>query len=355
MAHSAGVGRVSYQFGFQGPSVAVDTASSSSLVAVSQAMPSLLDGECNLAVAGGANAILDPTNTLLLCKTGMLAPDGRCKSFSAAADGFGRGEGCGMVVLKRKSDAERDGDHILATICGAAVAHNGFSGGLTAPNGRSQERMIRDALMSAGVQPADVQYLEAHGTGTRFGDTIEMQAAAAALGQGRAPDHPLLVGSVKANIGHLESAGGISGLIKLVLSMQHGLIPRQLHFDATESRHPMGSNSGQRRDRAHALARRGGRASPAITALGMSGTNAHLVLVRRTAKPDTDEAEHIAPRPCHLLPLSARTPDALRHVAHRLDDYLTDTAAANLADVCLHGRRRTKAFRASRRAGRGLD
>ncbi len=229
LAHSAGVGRISYEFGFQGPSMAVDTASSSSLVAVSQAAKSLLDGDCSLAVAGGANAILVPTNTLLLCKAGVLAPDGRCKSFSAEADGFAHGEGCGMVVLKRRSDAERDGDRILAVIRGSAVSHNGFSGGLTAPSGRSQERVIRDALDAAGVQPTEVQYLEAHGTGTRFGDTIEMQAAAAILGQGRTAEQPLLVGSVKANIGHLESAAGISGLIKLVLSMRHGVIPRQLH------------------------------------------------------------------------------------------------------------------------------
>ncbi len=231
LSHSAGVGRLSYMFGFEGPSIAIDSASSSSLVAVCQASKSLLESECNVALAGGVNAILTPTNSLLLCKAGMLSTDGRCKSFSAAADGFGRGEGCGVVVLKRRRDAERDGDRILAVIRGSAVSHNGYSGSLTAPSGRAQERVIREALEQARIKPADVDYLEAHGTGTELGDPIEMAAAAAVLGKGRSKQNPLLVGSVKANIGHLEAAGGISGLIKVVLSMQQGLIPRQLHFD----------------------------------------------------------------------------------------------------------------------------
>ena len=231
LSHSAGVGRLSFLFGFEGPGVAVDTASSSSLVAVCQAARALLDGECNLALAGGVNAILSPVNSILLCKGGVLSPDGRSKSFSANADGFGRGEGCGVVILKRTSDAERDGDRILATIRGTAIGHNGNNGGLTAPSGKSQQQMMRRALANAGIQPSEVQYLEAHATGTELGDPIEVQAAAEVLGRGRDEEHPLLLGSAKANLSHLEAAGGISGLIKVVLSMRNGVIPGQIHFD----------------------------------------------------------------------------------------------------------------------------
>ena len=159
LSHSAGVGRLSYMFGFEGPSIAIDSASSSSLVAVCQASKSLLESECNVALAGGVNAILTPTNSLLLCKAGMLASDGRCKSFSAAADGFGRGEGCGVVVLKRRRDAERDGDRILAVIRGSAISHNGYSGSLTAPSGRAQERLIREALEHAQHQTSRCRLL----------------------------------------------------------------------------------------------------------------------------------------------------------------------------------------------------
>ena len=277
LSHSAGVGRISYLFGFEGPSVAVDTASSSSLVAVFQAMRSLQDGNCNLALAGGVNAILAPVNSLLMSKSGLLSPDGRCKSFSKSADGFGRGEGCGVVILKRLKDAERDGDRVMAVIRGGAVVHNGFSGGITSPSGKAQARVIDAALKDAGIAPSQVQYLEAHGTGTEFGDPMELGAAMKIYGKGRKQDEPLLVGSVKANISHLEAAGGSSGLIKTVLAIQHGLIPQQIHLDEPTPHIPWQRMPVQmiseNREWPGCETRTAG-----ITALGLVGTNAHLIL-----------------------------------------------------------------------------
>ena len=224
-------GRLSYVFGLQGPSQVVDTTCSSSLVSVHQACQSLRSRESNLALAGGVHLMLTPATYVFLSRAKALAPDGRCKTFDAAADGFSRSEGCGLVVLKRWSDARRDGDRVLALIRGSAVNHDGPSSGLTVPHGPAQRRVIREALRQARCKPWKVSYLEAHGTGTKLGDPIEVQAAAAAFGRGRASEHPLLIGSVKTNIGHLEAAAGIAGLIKVVLAMQHGVIPRQLHFN----------------------------------------------------------------------------------------------------------------------------
>ena len=238
LSHSAGVGRISYVFGFEGPSVAVDTASSSSLVALFQAVRSLQDHHCNMALAGGVNAILAPVNSLLMSKAGLLSADGRCKSFSADADGFGRGEGCGVVVLKRLSDAVADGDQVFAVVRGGAVVHNGFTSGITTPSGKAQGRVISEALQDAGITASEVQYLEAHGTGTELGDPMEMGAAVSVYGKGRKRDQPLLVGSVKGNISHLEAAGGVSGLIKTVLSMHHGIIPPQANFDSPSAHIP---------------------------------------------------------------------------------------------------------------------
>ncbi len=331
-SHSAGVGRISYLFGFEGPSIAIDSASSSSLVAVCQAVKSLMEGGCNLAVAGGVNAILSPTNTLLLCKAGMLSPDGRCKSFSADADGFGRGEGCGVVLLKRLRDAERDGDRILAVIRGTAISHNGHSGALTAPSGRSQERLLKQAVQDAGINPADVQYLEAHGTGTALGDPIELRAAAAVFGKGRSADQPLLVGSAKANIGHLEAAGGVSGLIKVVLAMQNDAIPRQIHFERPSPHIPW------KQIRAKIVTEEtpwpdAEKRIAGVSALGMSGTNAHVILeggAQPTLPPSGDQAD----RSHHLMVLSAKTPAALRALASRYLRWLRETDDINLADAC---------------------
>ena len=240
-AASMAVGRVAFQLGLEGPTMPVALNCASSLVAVHQAVAALREGEVDLALVGGVNAVLSAGLTREMAELGMLSPDGRCKTFDAAADGFVRSEGCGVVVLKRLGDAEADGDRIWGVIRGSAVNQNGASAGPTVPNGPAQERVIEEALTRAGVAPSEVDYLEAHGAGSELGDTIEVQAASAAYGRGRAAEQPLLIGSVKTNLGHLESAAGMAGLIKTVLAMQRGVIPRHLHFRNPPTRTSTGS------------------------------------------------------------------------------------------------------------------
>ncbi|MCR9201567.1 MAG: SDR family NAD(P)-dependent oxidoreductase [Planctomycetaceae bacterium] len=339
LSHSAGVGRISYVFGFEGPSIAVDTASSSSLVALHQAMRSLQDGHCNMALAGGVNAILAPVNSLLMSKAGLLSPDGRCKSFSAQADGFGRGEGCGVVVLKRLSDAVAAGDRVLAVVKGGAVVHNGTSSGITSPSGKSQSRVITEALRDAQVAPSQVQYLEAHGTGTEFGDPMELGAAAAVYGKGRKRDNPLLVGTVKANISHLEAAGGISGLIKTVLSIHRGVLPPQAHFEEPSPHIPwrrlpvkMVTEQTPWPEAEERLA--------GVTALGLVGTNAHVILgsppvptpAAENVMPLSTDSDQSSSDVWRLLTLSARSGAALRQLAAGYRDRLS--GADDLSDVC---------------------
>ncbi|HEY0302495.1 MAG TPA: polyketide synthase, partial [Rhizomicrobium sp.] len=229
-AFSVAAGRLSYILGLQGPCLTVDTACSSSLVALDLACQSLRAGRCDTALVGGVNLLLAPESTIYFCKVHALSPDGRCKTFDDSADGYGRGEGCGVVVLKRLGDALCDGDTIRAVVRGTAVNHDGRSNGLTAPNGPSQEAVIRAALADAGVEPGEVGYVEAHGTGTPLGDPIEILALARAYGPGRGPGGELIVGSAKTNIGHLEAAAGMAGLIKTVLALEHGEIPAHLHL-----------------------------------------------------------------------------------------------------------------------------
>ena len=229
-AHSVASGRLSYVLGFQGPALSIDTSCSASLVAIHAACQSLRAGESTLALAGGVNIICAPETSIALSKGHMLAPDGRCKTFDAAADGFSRAEGCGMVVLKRLSDARRDGDRILALVRGSAVNQDGRSGGLTVPNGPAQEAVIRAALTMAGLAPSDIGYVEAHGTGTSLGDPIEVRALGRVLGEGRDAADPLIIGSVKTNIGHVESAAGVAGFIKVVLALYNEEIPSHLNF-----------------------------------------------------------------------------------------------------------------------------
>lgn len=356
LSHSAGVGRISYVFGFEGPSVAVDTASSSSLVALFQAVRSLQDHNCNMALAGGVNAILAPVNSLLMSKAGLLSPDGRCKSFSAAADGFGRGEGCGVVVLKRLSDAERDGDNVLAVVRGGAVVHNGFTSGITTPSGKAQARVITDALQDAGIAPSAVQYLEAHGTGTELGDPMEIGAAVSVYGKGRKKNQPLLVGSVKGNISHLEAAGGVSGLIKTVLSLHHGIIPPQANFDAPSAHIPWKRMPVQMVTETTKWPEAEERFA-GLTALGLVGTNAHIVLSgaktdpadvdhSKTASDAADQAEDstakdlpventaAAERLSHLLVLSARDEQRLTEIAKSYLDHVKAEENLDLGDFC---------------------
>ena len=230
-ALSAISGRLSYFLGLLGPSVALDTACSSSLVAIHEACNSLQLGQCTLAIAGGVNVILSPDKTIHYSRSHMLAPDGHCKTFDAKADGYVRGEGGGILILKRLSDAKKDGDPILAVIKGSSVNQDGSSGGLTVPNRISQERLLKQAARRAKMNPQDIHYIEAHGTGTSLGDPIEMGAIINAYAQERPSSNPLWVGSVKTNLGHLESAAGAAGVIKIILALQHQLIPKHLHFN----------------------------------------------------------------------------------------------------------------------------
>ena len=277
-SHSAAIGRIAFTLGLEGPALAVDTACSSSLVALHQAVVSLQRGESDLALAGGVHAILSPMATEIFVKAGMLAPDGRCKTFDASADGFVRGEGCAMVVLKRLSDAEAAGDRIWAVVRGSAVNQDGASAGLTVPSGPAQERVIGEALSRAGLEPSEVDYLEAHGTGTELGDPVEAHAAAAAYGRGRDADRPLLIGTVKTNVGHLEAAAGVAGLVKTVLAMHHGMIPRHLHYETPSPRMDWARLPLRVVSEAVAwpVADRPMRAG--VSSFGFSGTNAHVIL-----------------------------------------------------------------------------
>ena len=335
---SASIGRVAFVLGLEGPAIAVDTACSSSAVAIHQAAAGLERGEADLALAGGVNAILINEGTELPRSAGMLAPDGRCKTFDAAADGYVRGEGCGMVVLKRLSDAERDGDRIRGVIVGSAVNQDGASAGFTVPNGPAQERVIGEALARAGLEPGSVDYLEAHGTGTELGDPIEVRAAAAAYGEGRDADRPLLLGSVKTNVGHLESAAGVAGVVKVLLAMRHGVIPKHLHFERPNPRLDWDSLPVRVTREATPWPENPGRPLRAgVSSFGFSGTNAHLILEawhqnqeqeRRSSDrhrpPQADETP-LAERPHRVIPLSAKTPGALRDLAARYRDWLSES------------------------------
>lgn len=277
-AHSAAANRLSYTFDFRGPSIAVDTACSSSLVAVHQACQSLRLGECSLALVGGVNVLLAPEPTIAFSQAHMIAPDGRCKTFDAAADGYVRSEGCGLVLLKPLSQALHDGDRVLAVLRGSAVNQDGASNGLTAPNGLAQEAVLRQALATAHVHPAQVSYVETHGTGTMLGDPIEVQALKTVLMQDRSTDQPCVLGAVKSNIGHLEAAAGIAGLIKTVLCLGHQEIPPNLHFRHLNpyihlsgtpfliptQKYPWPSSSVPR--------------FAGVSSFGFGGTNAHVVL-----------------------------------------------------------------------------
>ncbi|MEL6787211.1 MAG: polyketide synthase [Cyanobacteria bacterium J06607_15] len=270
-------GRLAYFYNFHGPAMQLDTACSSSLLSVHLACQSLRSRECNLALAGGINLMLTPETTISLCKMRALSSDRRCKTFDAQADGYVRGEGGGIVVLKRLSEAIADGDTILATIRGSAMNHDGLTNGLTAPNGQAQEAVIRQALENAAVSPEQIQYVEAHGTGTSLGDPIEVMALANVLGQNR-DDNPLTLGSVKTNIGHLEAAAGIASLMKVVLSLQNKQIPPHLHLENPNThvpwqKLPISIPTKLTPWQTEAASRLAG-----ISSFGMSGTNVHLIV-----------------------------------------------------------------------------
>ncbi len=339
---SVTAGRISFALGLTGPAVPLDMACASSLVAVHQAAAAVRQGEVELALVGGVNAILWPETATFMKEVGLLSASGFCHTFDAAADGFVRGEGCGMVVLKRHADAKADGDRIWGVIRGSAVNQNGTSAGLTVPNGPAQERVIERALAQAGVPPASVDYLEANGVGSDLGDPIEVQAAAAVYGRGRDEERPLLIGSVKTNIGHLECAAGIASLIKAVLAMNEGRIPKQLHFHNPNPHLAWEDLPVRVTDEAVAWPANGDRPPRAgVSSFGISGTNAHVVVegnggpdraaslngARMPAGPavavpvavpesaGSPPLAAAAPREARVLPLSAKSPRALKELA----------------------------------------
>jgi acyl transferase domain-containing protein len=270
--------RLSYLLDLRGPGMAVDTACSSSLVTVHLACQSLRSGESDLCLAGGVNLILSPDSTISSSQTRMLSPTGRCKTFDANADGYVRGEGCGIIVLKRLSDATRDGDKILALIRGSAVNQDGLSNSLSAPNGLAQQAVIRQALKNANVQPAEISYVDAHAVGTSIGDAIELKALKAVLTEGREANQPCSIGSIKPSIGHLEAAAGMSALIKIVLSLQHEEIPPHLHFNELNPFVSLKNTPLSIPTELQKWPRGEKRRLAGVSAFGFGGTNAHVIL-----------------------------------------------------------------------------
>ncbi|KAG8149329.1 non-ribosomal peptide synthetase/type I polyketide synthase [Burkholderia catarinensis] len=320
-------GRLSFVLGLTGPSMAIDTACSSSLVCLHLACESLRSRESNMALAGGVNLMLSPEVMVSFSQARMLSPDGRCKTFDAAADGYVRGEGCGMVVLKRLADALADGDRVLGIVRGTAVDQGGAGGGLTVPSRDSQERVIRRALNQAGLVPGDISYVEAHGTGTSLGDPIEVEALAGVYGPGRAATEPLVIGSVKTNIGHLESASGIAGLIKVLLSFEHDRIPAHLHFTQPNPHTPWHDIPIRVAADPVAWQRGDRRRIAGVSAFGFSGTNAHAIVEEPPVAP-----AHAAQRA--LLLLSARSEAALTALAQRYERMIAGATPQELAAIC---------------------
>jgi phthiocerol/phenolphthiocerol synthesis type-I polyketide synthase D len=321
--------RISYVLDLRGPSMSVDTACSSSLTSVHLAVQSLRSGESEVALAGGANLLLGPGITATFDQMGISSGDGRCKPFSADADGIARAEGAGMVVLKRLSDARADGDRVLAVIRASATNSDGRSNGLTAPNPEAQQALLRTACRQAGVDPADVDYVEAHGTGTLLGDPIEAGALGAVLGTGRPADRPLLLGSVKSNVGHLEAAAGIVGLIKVVLSLRHGRIPASINYAGPNPHIPFDELRLSVVDSPRPWPDRGTPAVAGVSGFGFGGTNAHVLLEQAPA----EEAVETGARNRRFL-LGAPDSGRLSETAGRLADWLeTDGAEVALADI----------------------
>jgi acyl transferase domain-containing protein len=347
--HSTASGRLSYTLGFTGPSLAIDAACASSLVSVHLACQSLRNQESDLVLVGGVNRILAPEISINFSKAHMLSPDGRCKAFDAAADGFVRAEGCGIIVLKRLRDAVASQDNILAVILGSAVNHDGRTSSMTVPNGPAQQALIHQALTNSRIEPSQVSYIETHGTGTGLGDPIEVGALGAVFGKERSVTQPLIIGSIKTNIGHTEAAAGIAGLIKVVLALQHESIPPNLHFQ-TPSPHIAWNELSVRVPTTHLPWAKGSQPRIAgVSAFGFNGTNAHVIVTdmppfvspsaiaafpaRHPESTDASLTTNASP-PLHLLTLSAKTEAALQQLVERYEHHLTTHPSLPIASLC---------------------
>lgn len=329
-ASSTASGRISYFLGLQGPNLAIDTACSSSLVALNVACERLLRGECGSAIVGGVNALLSPELSINFSKAGMLAPDGKCKTFDEQANGYVRGEGCGVVVLKRLSDALRDNNPIWAVIKSSGINQDGASSGLTVPSGQAQERLLASVLAKAQLSADDIDYLECHGTGTKLGDPIEVHALGQVYGQNRNAAHPIKLGSVKTNIGHLEAAAGIAGLIKVALALKYHKIPAHLHFTQLNSKISL-TFPAEIVTKTHDWQGKNKPRRAAVSSFGFSGTNAHVILEEAPAPILTEDAVRLPA--VQLFVLSAKSAKSLAGLVHSFIDYL-EKSSDRIEDIC---------------------